>query len=605
MSNDPVVNQVAQLNDIVEIISGYFPLKKAGRNFKACCPFHQEKTPSFMVSPDRQSFHCFGCSVGGDVYTFVMKMENMTFPEALNKLADRVHVTLPRLGGGRGGEKGESRKEKLYEICQLAAQFYVRNFQDAKVGALPRTYLQQRGFDAQVIESYRVGYATDGWQNLYDFLRQKGFTDDLLFRSGLVTRSEKGRPFDLFRKRVIFPIVNSQGKVVAFGGRVLDKEGTPKYLNSPESEIFQKRSELYGLFQAKKHINQDQSRLLMVEGYLDLIRLVQSGFPNSVATLGTSLTQEHCRLLRRYVMETVLVYDGDRAGESASLRGIDIFLEEGMNVKLLSLPSSLDPDDFLRQRGPEAFRRLLENALDVFEFKLTHLLKRFNPRESVGLVKITNEFLEMLLKVKNSVLTDRYLKRASGVLGIDERSLRTEFLKLQSKQAGQEKTGGDKKSTDASWQTPAYVSHEWTLLSLVPGREDLLKVLIRELQGDDFRDPEARKIFEFLCEYESRNEPRKLTLSSLVSRIQSDEIKSFLARLSFFELTEEENRKAFQDCMDKIRSENWEERLNQLVQKIKQAEASGEDEKVLEYVKQYQALVAKKRSGSAQQKIPR
>jgi len=593
MSNDPVVHQVASLNDIVEIISGYFPLKKAGRNFKACCPFHPEKTPSFMVNPDRQIFHCFGCGVGGDVFTFLMKIENLNFPEALEKLANRVHVILPKRSGDREGEKTKSRKEKLYEICQLAAQFYTKNFKEPKIGEIARKYMAGRGFDSQVIEQYGVGYATEGWQSLFDDLSKKGYSTDLLYASGLVTKNREGRPFDLFRKRVIFPILNSQGKVIAFGGRAISNQDIPKYLNSPETEIFKKRDELYGLYQAKKHVDSDKSQLFVVEGYLDLIRLVQSGFLNSVATLGTSLTQDHVRLLRRYVMEAVLVYDGDRAGESASIRGIDVFLEEGMNVKLLSLPSGLDPDDFLKQRGREAFLELASKAQDVFDFKLAHLLKRFNPKDTVGLVRITNEFLEMLLKIKNSVLVDRYLKKLGGILGIDESSLRREFLKLQSKSSPEKDRN---QAVQGEKDIPAVpLAHEWTLISLAIRDHKYLEILFKNLDAQDFKDLEAEKIFSLLGEYASKQPAERLTLSIVLSQVASQTTRSFLSHLAFFDISEEECDKAVEDCLTKMKRKNYEDELSSLLTKMKQAEVSGEEGKVFEYIRQYQALVAKKK----------
>ncbi len=595
MSNDPVVNQVSSLNDIVEIVSEYVPLKKAGRNLKACCPFHPEKTASFMVNPEKQIFHCFGCGVGGDVFSFLMKIENLNFPEALQKLADRVHVILPQKGRGKDSAQ-KSRKEQLYDICQSAAQYYRNNYKDSKIGKAARDYMSQRGFDTQVLDTYGVGFATESWQGLFDYLSKKGFSQDLLFKSGLINISKEGRAFDLFRKRVIFPIQNAQGRIIAFGGRALHNADMPKYLNSPETEVFQKRCELYGLYQAKKHVDPDKSQFLIVEGYLDLIRLIQSGFPNTVATLGTSLTSDHCRLLRRYVMEAVLVYDGDRAGESASIRGIDVFLEEGMNVKLLSFPLGMDPDDFLKQKGSEAFRELLKRAQDVFEFKLAHLLKRFNPNDSVGLVRITNDLLEMLLKVKHSVLIDRYLRRLSGFLGIEESSLRNEFLKLQSKTQGKNVFEEKPEVKKSSSTGASAFAHEWTLLSLVLKGGKFPDIIIKEVAPDDFKDKEARQIFNYVNNLTETGEPLKIGLNELLVRIESEKNKTLFSHLAFFDLSDEDCEKALKDCIVKIKNQNREEKMTELLSKMKQAEASGEEEKVLEYMKKYQDLVVKKKS---------
>ncbi|MBI4397853.1 MAG: DNA primase [Candidatus Omnitrophica bacterium] len=596
MSSDPVVHQVASLNDIVEVISAYIPIKKSGRNLKACCPFHPEKTPSFMVNPERQIFHCFGCGAGGDVFSFVMKIENLNFPEALRKLADRVHMVLPERGNQKKSAQERSRKEQLLDICHLAAQYFKKNFEDPNIGREARAYMAQRGFEPQILESYGVGYATDSWQGLFSFLSGKKFPQDLLFRSGIISQGREGRAFDLFRKRVIFPILDSQGRVIAFGGRALNQVDMPKYLNSPETEIFQKRNELYGLAQAKRYVDPDQSRFLVVEGYLDLIRLVQCGFKNTVATLGTSLTSDHCRLLRRYVMEAVLVYDGDRAGESASIRGIDVFLEEGMNIKLLSLPAGSDPDDYLRESGADAFKKLLENAQDVFDFKLGHLLKRFDPKDTLGLVRITNELLEMLLKVKHSVLVDRYLKRMSGFLGIDESSIRKEFLKLQLKtQERQEsKTAEISAVPPAGAASAVSYTYEWTVLGLAAKEAKYLIQMLRRLEANDFRDTEAKRIFEFMCAVRSQENPVPLSINDLFARLESEEKRSLLARLAFFDLSEEDSDKAFEDCIGHMLDRNRKHLMAELLSKIKQAEATGQGHQVSDYMKQYQELVAGK-----------
>ena len=423
---DHIVEQVSAANDIVEIITQYVPLKRAGRHFKACCPFHQEKSPSFMVQPEKQLYHCFGCGVGGDVISFVMRHENMTFPESLKFLADRAHIMLPER---RGTREAPGQKEKLYEVCLLAADFY-HGMLFKEAGAAARAYLAARKISEEMIREFKLGWAPQEWRGLYDFLKGKGHSEELLKQAALIQQSPKGNYYDTFRGRLMFPIQNLQNKVIAFGGRLIaDAEG-PKYLNSPETPVFSKRRELFGLNLAKKFIDREWPNLILVEGYMDFLVLYQHGFKNAVATLGTALGEDHVRLMKRFVEEVIVVYDGDKAGEAASLRGLEILLEGGMQVKLVDLPRGEDPDDFLNKRGNEAFSGLLKNAKDLFEYKLKILLERYPRKDTLGLSKISREMLETFLKIKNTVVLSDYFRRLAGALQVDENSLRTEFSKL-------------------------------------------------------------------------------------------------------------------------------------------------------------------------------
>ncbi len=595
MSLDPIVNQVASRNDIVEIISEYLPLKKAGRNFKACCPFHEERSASFVVNPERQIFHCFGCHAGGDVFSFVMKVENLNFPEALQKLANRVQMVLPdrKQGGGRIGGAPTGKKEKLYEIGRLSAEYYQNVYKDPQLGAQAQKYMLDRNYSPQVIDMYKVGYATDAWQGLYEFLRKKGYSDALLLDSGLIRKSEKGRLFDLFRKRVIFPILNTQGKVVAFGGRILGNDGNPKYLNSPETETFQKRSIFYGLDLAKKNLRTDKAQLIIVEGYLDVLSLTQYEFTNSIATLGTSLTKEHCYLLKRYVDEAILIYDGDKAGEAASLRGIDVLIEEGMNVKLLSLPSGKDPDDFLKEQGREAFQNLLNEAKDVFDYKLAYLLKVHDVNDATGLVKITNEFLELLSKVKNSVLVDRYLRRLSHEISVDEVSLRNEYKKFIAKQKKSPNVTASVSKGSQNEKT-SLVQHEWQLLQLVTQYKEYKETLLSHLNELDFFDLEARKVFRFLKQ-KQMDEGGNVSINEILPQIVDEKKKSYFVSLSFMDMSEEDVHKAFHDCLKKAQLSNYDIKLKDLMSKMKQAEANGNKVEASKYMKLYQTLLSERK----------
>ena len=378
--DEKIIDEVRTANPIVEVIGQYVPLKRSGHNFKARCPFHQEKTPSFMVHPEKQIFHCFGCVAGGDVFGFLMRYENMSFPEALRRLAERAHIRLPEPVAKRG--EGPTESEQLYEIYRLAEDYYRAKFLSEE-GRRARDYFHARGFKDEMAEEFKIGWASEAWQGLFEFLSKKGFSEPLLLKSGLIHRSAKGNLYDGFRGRLLFPIRNLQGKGVAFGGRIIAESDGPKYLNSPENPVFHKRRELFGLNLAKKFIDRDRPRIFVVEGYLDFLRLYQEGFKTTVATLGTALTEEHVQVLKRFAEEAVVIYDGDKAGEAASLRGLEVFLEGGMSVKLVRMPVGFDPDDFVKKHGAPAFEKLLSEARDFFDYKFEVLRSRFDLRDSL------------------------------------------------------------------------------------------------------------------------------------------------------------------------------------------------------------------------------
>lgn len=589
--DDQIVDRVQSLNDIVEVISASVPLKRSGKSFKALCPFHQEKTPSFIVNPEKQIFHCFGCGAGGDVFSFLMKHENLNFPEALRQLAERVHVSLPEPSRER---VRDSISGKLFEICEAAFQYYRGNLEDREAGRPAREYLENRGFSVKDLAEFGVGYAHPDWRGLFEHLAKKGFKEEHCLRSGLILRSSQGHCYDFLRSRVIFPIRNVQGKVVAFGGRVLTDE-LPKYINSPETEIFQKRKEFYGLHLAKRFIAAEYPRLYVVEGYLDQIRLYLGGFKNVVATLGTSLTEEHMRILKRYVTEVVLVYDGDKAGESASLRGLEILLRGGLSVKLLSLPDGMDPDQLLKEYGPEGFERLSKNEQDIFDFKLASLLKRYDKNDSLGLLKITSEFLETFAHIPNAVLLDRYVNRLSVILGVQEDSIRRELGKLKKKfeEPGLQENHSSQGESEGGFQVSAAEQSEFTLLSVLLSDPSLLEKVVGELTPEEFDHHGAREIYRILLSLYQDGE--RISLSSLFNRIRDEELKTLVSKFSFFDLDVESRIKAVSDCLRRIKQKNYKKDLMDLQLRIKQAESTGHEDEVLRYLREYQTLMERSR----------
>ncbi|MBN1687869.1 MAG: DNA primase [Candidatus Omnitrophica bacterium] len=579
-----IIDDVQQANDIVEIIGQYLPLKKAGRNFKALCPFHQEKTPSFMIHPEKQIFHCFGCQAGGNVFTFLMRYENVTFPEALRQLAEKAHIRLPEIQQEKGGEQSES--ERLYEVYECACNFYHEQLKDSVKGKLAREYYLGRSFKPELAHEFKLGWASEDWRALFEFLSRKGFKEPLLLKSGLIQRSAKGHCYDNFRGRIMFPVHNLRGKVVAFGGRVLKGDG-PKYLNSSENPIFQKRRELFGLHVAKRFIDRDKPQVLVVEGYFDFLRLYQEGFKASVATLGTALTENHVQLLKRFADEAIVVYDGDKAGEAAALRGLEVFLEEGMSVKLIRMPEGMDPDDFLREKGQKAFQELVQEALDFFDYKMEILFGRFNRRESLGLIKITNEFLDTLVKVQNPVLLDRYLKRLAASLGVEEYSLRTELAKLRKKHEA-----GEKRSRPRPSKTESAVLEnmdEILLLGLAIDDPAILEKSLQEIQEMDLQSQVGREMFSHLIEImRSGHQP---SWPQILNRIDDERVQSKLVEVSSFQWGPGDRLKAFEDCLKRIRKKQLDGRLVELRRHIARAEKKGNQTEVGQLTKEYQELL--------------
>lgn len=592
--DDQILEQVRAANDIVDVISEYFPLKRAGRNFKARSPFTDEKTPSFMVSPEKQIFHCFSTGKGGDVFGFLMQYENLSFPEALRKLAERAHIQLPEKQAGARRDRPET--EKIYDIYRYAAEYYAGILKHPEQGKAARKYLGERGFDQAIVDEFQLGWAPDAWQGLYEFLSKKGIPEDLLVKSRLVNKSDKGRVYDVFRGRLMFPIFNLQGKVVAFGGRILGQGEGPKYLNSPENPIFVKRRELFGLHSAKKFLKGDLPRILVVEGYFDYLRLHQKGFQYSVATLGTALTEEHVSVLKRFVQDVIVIYDGDKAGESASLRGLEVFIEGGLNVKLIQMPEGSDPDDFLAVQGPEAFQKLLDGALDFFDYKLRILTKRYNRNDSAGLVKISQEALDTLHKIKNPVLLDRYLRQLAQTLGVDENSLRTEMQrKAQAPGADRGRPAGDRASAVGAAlgvRNKTRQSAEALLWGLAFDDPAFRDLLFREIEEDDLREKESLRLFRYLKE--KRDQPEYWSLTRLMPHLQDESFKEALTGVTLFEWGADEKPKAFRDSIAAIKRQRREQRLIELRREISDAERQGQREALVVLTQEYQTLLREK-----------
>ncbi|GAB4269099.1 DNA primase [Thermincola ferriacetica] len=429
---DDIVDEIRQRNDIYTIVSEYLRLKKQGRNYVGLCPFHNEKTPSFTVSPEKQMYYCFGCGAGGNVISFIMQIENLNFPEAVKFLADKAGIVIPDGKNSAAAQKLRQR-EKAYRLNELVKNFYHYILLNHDIAAGAREYLLKRGIDRATIEKFQLGFAPPGWDSLLGFLQKRGYSPDYLEAQGLVTKRSTGTGYyDRFRNRVMFPIWDHKNNVIGFGGRVLD-DSLPKYLNSPETSVFNKSKNLYGINFAIPAIR-EQEHVVIVEGYMDVITCHQYGVSNVVASLGTAMTREQGKILARYAPNVYIAYDADTAGVAATLRGLEILQDAGCRVKVVTIPDGKDPDELIRKKGPESFTRLIrEGSKSLIEYKLAKGMEKFDCNTIEGKIGIVGELIPNIIRIPSEIEREEQIKLISTTLGISSHSLWGEIKKYQQK----------------------------------------------------------------------------------------------------------------------------------------------------------------------------
>lgn len=421
MIPDDKVSEVRERASILEVVSDYVSLRKSGANYQGLCPFHGEKTPSFNVNPARGIFHCFGCGLGGNAFSFIMKIEGLSFPEAVKFLAKRVGVPIEDRPPTPQEQRRLDEREALYRVNDLAADFYRKVLMKDAAGEAGRRYLERRGVDGATAEAYRLGFAPDRWDGLTRYLEQKKVPPEAAETLGLIRRKEGGGYFDTFRNRLLFTISDIQGRPIGFGGRVLD-DSLPKYINSPESPIYRKSEVLFGVNLAKQAMR-EQGAVIVVEGYFDHLALHQAGVHHAVATCGTALTGEHLKLLQRYAGKVYTLFDSDSAGAKATCRAMELFLGGALPAFVVELPQGDDPDSFLKKEGSTAFADRMTRARPIFEWFYRHLVQGADTGTVEGKVKVVDELAPRLKKIDNPVERDLYIREIARVLGINERAL--------------------------------------------------------------------------------------------------------------------------------------------------------------------------------------
>ena len=423
--SDELIEEIRNANDIIDIISQYVTLKRSGRNYFGLCPFHKEKSPSLSVSPDKQIFHCFGCGVGGNVIHFISKIEGLNFKDAIEFLAERAGIALPASENARDIYKQEL-KAKVYEINEIEAKFYHENLYKP-YSKNAQEYVKKRKLDNQTLKAFLIGYASPNYNELYNYLKKNGFTDEQILASSLVNRTENGKFIDRFRNRFMIPIQDIRGKVIAFGGRVLD-ESKPKYINSPENIVYSKGRNLFGLNIAKKF---DTTKLLIVEGYMDAISLYQRGITNVVASLGTAMTEAQGRLLRMYAKQIILGYDSDGAGQAAIVRGMDILTAMGCDVRVLQMEGAKDPDEYVIKYGSGRFLKLMDDAISLVEYKVKILKRNSNINTTSDKIKFLNDMAKILVSVDNKIEQEVYIDRLSSEYKISKEAIYAQINKIR------------------------------------------------------------------------------------------------------------------------------------------------------------------------------
>ena len=558
--SDDIIEEVRSRNDIVDVISQYVKLTRKGSSYFGLCPFHNEKTPSFSVTPGKQMYYCFGCGAGGNVFNFIMEYENFTFGEALKYLADRAGVELPRIEYSREIKEKAQEKEELLRINKEAAQYYYYQLRTEK-GTAGYQYLTGRGLSDDTIRKFGLGYSDKYGSGLYRYLKTKEYSDERLRDSGLFNVDERHGMYDKFWNRVIFPIMDVNNRVIGFGGRVMG-DGKPKYLNSPETRIFDKSRNLYGLNEARRS---RKNYIILCEGYMDVIAMHQAGFTNAVASLGTALTSGHASLLKRYTSEVLLLYDSDEAGVRAALRGIPILREAGVNSRVVDLKPYKDPDEFIRNLGPEAFEERLSKASDSFMFRVTVAEREFPMEEPQGRNRFFEKCAEMLLELNDELERNLYIdtivKQYGTRSGISADDLRRRVNALALKGTPAEyrikpRTGdSEKKKKD-----PASARAQKLMLTWMVTYPQVFDKAAAYLCPDDFVIPLYREVAEMLFRQKEEGEvnPARLLNSFQDSEEQREVASLFNADIHLE--TPKEQEQAFADTLLRIKSESLAEK---------------------------------------------
>ncbi len=562
------IDEVLSRCDLPEIASSYMQLRRNGSDFVGLCPFHREKTPSFHISSDKQLFYCFGCGSGGNLIDFIKKIENLDFVDAIRFLADRSGVTLEEEVYSPAVQKKHDERERILKMNKLAAKRYVANLsqKDAKIA---QDYAKSRGLTRDIIMTYGIGFAQESWSDVTDHLRENGFSSDEIVTAGLAVKNEKGHVYDKFRNRLMFPIIDVRGNVIAFSGRALG-DSPAKYMNSPETPVFHKGDHLFGLNVAKQYGMKDG--LILVEGNMDAVSLHTYGFPNAIAGLGTALTENQASLLKRYASMVYVCYDGDEAGQKAAGKAIEILSAAGVKLKVLSYSGAKDPDEFLKTKGVESFKKVLSSALSATEYKILNVRKNYNLVDSQDKVDFIEKAAEILAANQNAVEREVFIKRIAKETDISVESISAQVNKLiyqknrkdykkteqeiQNVRTPQTTSPADRKQTPTS----AAYKTERMLLNLMFFSNTAFRIAKSNVTTEDLTDERHKKLFEAVLTYKEEDEKSDC---SMFFATLPEELKPLAADILYKEYLGDAVQ-AIKDNIDKIKKENLNKRINEL-----------------------------------------
>ena len=571
--SDELIDEIRNKNDIVDVISQYVTLKRSGRNFFGLCPFHKEKSTSFSVSPDKQIFHCFGCGVGGNVFHFLQKIENISFLEALESLANQAGINLPTLDNAVD-DKLIRLKSKVYKINEIAANFYHERLYKPE-SKQAQDYIKKRRLDNKTLKNFLIGYSGN-FNELYMELKRQGFTEEEILASCLVNKNENGKYIDRFRRRLMFPIQDTRNRIIAFGGRVLD-DSKPKYINSPENIVYHKGRHLFGLNIAKK---EEIKKIIIVEGYMDAISLHQRGIHNAVASLGTALTEQQGRLLRKSSEQIIIGYDADGAGQAATLRGLEILQNLGCDIRILQIYGAKDPDEFVTKYGPERFQKCVDNAISLVEYKIKMLKQKLNLENTNDKIKFLNEIAKVLAKVTNNIEREVYIEKISSDYHISKEAIYSEINKLLYKKKDNLKT------IETASRVVIKKKEDEEIDEAVKKRESLLIYLLLQYPNQSYL-----KISNEISPNELKIEINKKILSKLYEELQKgnsntnnatdwfsdEETINYLTGIMAYDFEITELNKCIDDILYTYRKEKMISERNEIINKLENKDLSTDE----------------------------
>ncbi|MCS5621151.1 MAG: DNA primase [Nitrospinaceae bacterium] len=562
---DNIIDEIRDRTDIVAVISEHVVLKKSGKNFKGLCPFHSEKTPSFSVSPEKRIYHCFGCGTGGNVFKFLMEIQNISFPDAIKYLAERTGIPLPRNASGHHPDPKQKEREALRKLNESATRYFQSLLKNPEGGLNARNYLSSRHFDSGILDRYRIGWSAPTWRGLLNHVQQKSsVTMERLVQSGLVIQKEDGsNVYDRFRGRVIFPIKDLHGNIIGFGGRAIAEEDQPKYLNSSETLLYQKGETLFGIDQAK-HAIRRKNQVILVEGYFDQMRAVQHGIDHVVATCGTALTAKQAGILRNHAETAILAFDSDPAGRSAAGKGFDILLEHGLNVKIVVLPEGQDPDSFIHEQGTEKFLEKIRCAKPFIESYIDALVQETPGKTPADRVKMANQILPLLAKIQNNVERTAWLEKFTDITGIDDLA----FLKELKKAFSQNQT----RLAETENDSVSLLNLEKHLVQLILSDKETACAILQELDPGEFSDPALRTIAQTCRQKIDAGED--LRLDQLLDQTEDPGIKNILSRLGLEPLEFDTPERTIKECVRKFKNIRLKSKIKDLkLQRLNAANA--------------------------------